>query len=276
MKKQLLLATIATILATTTMAQTEIGVGPNPNTVSDDDQHSAYIPAEFTSDNDTKLAAKEGDIINIYDNGLTLIHQINSPARGWDKLYFVDINNMNSPSAILTQTLFNNDNNYEYLVNNYDNNEWIGSSIVSEDGTTIFSWQPSAQGNESHSTFIVKWSNSYYLVTFERDNSNHQRIYTWYRIDRQTQSISRVEGEMPMNVFPSVADRSQTITVELGEGNNATEVQVVNALGQVVKTVPVQSDQREVQLRASDLNGGMHIVGTRTHEGQGACKIIIK
>ena len=79
-----------------------------------------------------------------------------------------------------------------------------------------------------------------------------------------------------MRVFPSVADRSQTITVELGEGNNATEVQVVNSVGQVMKTVAVQPGQREVKLRASDLNSGMHIVGTRSRVGQGACKIIVK
>ena len=108
--------------------------------------------------------------------------------------------------------------------------------------------------------------------------TNEEEEYTTilYRIDRQTQGVSRIDGALPFKVRPTVADRNQTFTVELGDGNNATEVQVVNALGQVVKTIPVQAGQREVTFRASDLKGGMHIVGTRSQKGQGACKIIVK
>ena len=147
---------------------------------------------------------------------------------------------------------------------------------MSEDGSTIWSWQVAGENREALGMTLVKWDGAYFLVTSECTEDYHHYYFTWYRIDRPTQSITRVEGEMPMNVFPSVADRSQTITVELGENTSATEVQVVNALGQVVKTVAVQPGQREVQLRASDLGHGTHIVGARSHNAQGACKIIVK
>lgn len=282
MKKQLLLAAIATILATTTMAQTEIGVGP---------KLSSFIPAEFTTDNQSKLISieelsddNEGHVyvFKFYDYGFTMTHQLTILPRPYYYIRgfnIIDLDDRGREVGLtLTQTLFNNDENYEYVVVNRNYTGFVSeASIVSENGTTIWSWQPS--GNNQGNIYFIKWNNLYYICTEEisyYDQETDIDTYTWYRIDRQTQSISRVEGELPINVFPSVADRSQTITVELGEGNNATEVQVVNALGQVVKTVPIQAGQREVQLRANDLDGGMHIIGTRTHEGQGACKIIIK
>jgi hypothetical protein len=70
--------------------------------------------------------------------------------------------------------------------------------------------------------------------------------------------------------------REQQITVELGEGNNARVITVVNELGQVVKRVPVEEGQREVTIPARELNSGLNVVNTRTKQGQGSCKIIVQ
>lgn len=224
-------------------------------------------------------------------------------------------NNSDMPSSVFTQTLFNNDSKFEYVVPRYNGaytyeytkrenvwidgywddvqNEWIDGyydsvdvthrytrtkvealDVKNEDGTVVNSISlPADALSFDDDLAVIKLGGVYYLIV-EAWQANSHKMY-FYRLDHQSSSIQQV-AEIPINVFPSVADRSQTITVELGEGTNASEVQVINTLGQVVKTVPVQAGQRKVQLRASDLNSGMHIVGTRSHEGKGACKIIVK
>lgn len=258
-KRVFLLATVAMMTATAVNAQTIVGETPYMSP-----QRS--IPAEFTSDNHTKAWVENNGTISIYRNDLTVVHQM-TPPQGWTQQWREsDFDAQGADGTAkglaITQTLFNNDEQYEFIVENNGN-----FSIVSENGTTLWSITAS-------STYLIKWDNQYFI--FARGGDDIDYTYTWYHIDRPTQSITRVEGDMPINVFPSVADRSQTITVELGEGNNATEIQVVNAVGQVVKTVPVQPGQREVQLRASDLQSGLHIVGARSQDAQGACKIIVK
>ena len=121
---------------------------------------------------------------------------------------------------------------------------------------------------------IIKLDNKYYLIISER-NENYEFKEHLYLIS-QSQGLTKVETELPITVFPSIVNRSQQITVELGEGNNATEVTVINGLGQVIKRMPVQKGQRQVIIPAQDLNNGLNVVNTRTQQGQGSCKIIVR
>lgn len=276
-KKVFLMAALATMMATATNAQTLVGEGPAVyNTLK-------IIPAEFTSDNQVKMTERNHDGngtlttgLTIYDNSITAVHQIS--ALNICEARYADLDNKTGSNDVFaTQTLFNSDDNYEYFITLRDeryNN--VGLKLMSEDGSELWSWQP--VGNNTRYVYIkwiVKWGGQYFFVVEEYDYDEYS-AYIWYHIDRSTQSINRVEGNMPMNVFPTVADHSQTITVELGEGNNATEIQVVNSVGQLVKTIPVQPGQREVHLRANDLQSGLHIVGARSQDAKGACKIIVK
>lgn len=304
MKKQVLvMAALATMMATAVNAQTRIGEFPN--------YLSDYLPAELTSGGVALLYnSDEDDLFTFVDNNLT-VTELQRPERSTYFRYF----NLDNPthyyisggSALyFTQTLFNNDAEFEYLRYTATNehtvsNEWetytaayiTKLEAVTMSGTVLFTLNApentifgdviSYNGEEfdvATSIYAYKWGGAFYLAVREYDtiSSNEDWIETYvlYRINQQSQSISRVDGTLPISVFPSVADRDQTITVELGEGNNATEVQVVNAMGQVVKSVSVQPGQREVLLRASDLSSGMHIVGARGRKGQGACKIIVK
>ena len=149
---------------------------------------------------------------------------------------------------------------------------WRGMSIISEDGSTVWSWH--ASGNNWGGTYLAKWNGVYFIVT-EEDTGNEEYTFTWYRINHSTQSITQVEGPA-LNVWPTIASKNQTITVELGENCNASEIQVVNAMGQTVKRIPVQAGQTEVQLRTSDLDSGMHIIGTHGRNNNSSCKIIVK
>lgn len=301
MKKQvLMMAALATVTVAAVNAQTRIGAT--------DDLDQDYLPAELTSNGVALLSDYNyynDDVIIFYDNNLTAT-EMQCPERIMWFRYF-NLDNpvdayVNSQGLLFSQVLFNNDAEFEYIRYTATNertesNEWETYTIaditkleaVTMSGTVLFTIEAPENTNFGDVTIwsdeenevvgeikVLRWGGAFYLVVHEYNTVNEEGKYAFYRINQQTQSIARVEGSLPISVFPSVANRSQTITVELAEDNNATEVQVVNNVGQVVKSIAVQPGQREVQLRAADLGSGMHIIGARSRKGQGACKIIVK
>lgn len=289
-----MMAALATVTVAAVNAQTRIGAT--------DDLVQDYLPAELTSNGVALLSDYNynDDVIIFYDNNLTAT-EMQCPERGMWFRYFnldnpVDVY-VNSQAVLFSQALFNNDAEFEYIRYTATNertesNEWETYTIaditkleaVTMSGTVLFTIEAPentnfgyVRENEAGRVInVLRWGGAFYLVVHEYNTVNEEGKYAFYRINQQTQSIARVEGSLPISVFPSVANRSQTITVELAEDNNATEVQVVNNVGQVVKSIAVQPGQREVQLRAADLGSGMHIIGARSRKGQGACKIIVK
>ena len=253
-------------------AQTMIGLGPDPNGYS--------IPAEFSANNQTNLAiANENGTMAIYNNNLTQIQsfpipQIDNNSRiGWEIIDLDEPYVDNGRRVVITQTLFNNDNEYEFLVRLYGTEFSEGGAIVSQNGSILWTWH--ASGDNLGETYIVKWGGQYYIVANEADPEHYEEIHTqntWYRIDRQTQSISRVDN-VPFNVFPTVTDRNSDITVQLEEGTNAREIVVVDAMGREVKSVPVAQGQREVKINTSGLNTGLGFV---TDRRSSAVKIIVR
>ena len=260
-----------------------------------------FIPGDLTSSGITLMVDDDG---KFYDNNLTVLREI-AWGRGQISLNLMDLDggtNYFDYEIPYTQTLFNNDAEFEYLrgvlnENDADTDSWgilwytiKTIEVVSAGGNVLFTIQAPEGKNFGHypdyedelylmEHGLFKWGGEYYLglgCTSDGDDPNRDRSVIFYHIDRPTQSITRVDATLPMNVFPTVANRDQTITVVLGEGTVATEVQVVDAIGRVVKSVAVQPGEHEVQLRASDLRSGMHIVGARNGKGQAASKIIIR
>lgn len=243
-------------------AQTMIGLGPDPWGYS--------IPAEFSANNQTNLAiVNENGTMAIYNNNLTQIQSFplpqfdNNSGLGWE-IIDLDEPYFDNGRVVITQTLFNNDNEYEFLVRLYGTEFSEGGAIVSQNGSILWTWH--ASGDNLGETYIVKWGGHYYIVTQEHNE------YTWYRIDRQTQSISRVDN-VPFNVFPTVTDRNSDITVQLEEGTNAREIVVVDAMGREVKSVPVQPGQSEVKVSTRGLSAGLGFITDRKNN---AVKIIVR
>lgn len=272
MKKLLFIISTMTIMVGAN-AQTMIGPGPN--------LFGYLIPAEFSANNQTNLAiANENGTMAIYNNNLTQIQsfplpQIDNNSRiGWEIIDF-DEPYVDNGRVVITQTLFNNDNEYEFLVRFFDEETDYtqGGAIVSQNGAVLWTWH--ASGDNLGDPFIVKWGGQYYIVATEADPEHYvvnETQNTWYRIDRQTQSISRVDN-VPFNVFPTVTDRNSDITVQLEEGTNAREIVVVDAMGREVKSVPVAQGQREVKINTSGLNTGLGFV---TDRRSSAVKIIVR
>jgi len=191
--------------------------------------------------------------------------------------YFDYDNLIESRSFIFTQNLFNSDEHFEYIEYEGFVQDWdyiiTTMHIKSTNGNTLSSFYPD-DGFQFFGSLIFKLDNKYYLLLSEK-NENDEYKYPLYLIS-QSQGLTKVETELPITVFPSIVNRSQQITVELGEGNNATEVTVINGLGQVIRRMPLQKGQRQVIIPAQELNSGLNVVNTRTQQGQGSCKIIVR
>lgn len=254
-------------------AQTMIGPGPNP--------YGYSIPAEFSANNQTNLAiVTENGTMAIFNNNLTQIQSSPLPQFDNNSLIGWEIIDLDGPyvdngRVVITQTLFNNDNEYEFLVRFFDEETDYytqGGAIVSQNGAVLWTWH--ASGDNIGEPNIVKWGGQYYIVANEENPEQPEEILnsTWYRIDRQTQSISRVDN-VSFNVFPTVTDRNSDITVQLEEGANAREIVVVDAMGREVKSVPVAQGQREVKINTSGLNTGLGFV---TDRRSSAVKIIVR
>ena len=204
---------------------------------------------------------------------------------------------------MLSQNLFNNDAALEYIVPLYDNNgvtnqedfngdgvidykvtsydTMIGFCIASENGSilkTINFGNGIYNDSDELSPTIYLIGNKTYLSVrcYEIDaNNKRQYLYLFYSIDRTSNSIKQVAKHKGPSVSPTIADRSDIISVELEEAG-AREVQVVNAAGKTVFRVPVKADQREVSIPAHHLSRGVNVVNVIGSKDKFNTKIIVK
>ena len=274
MKKTLL---FATALAATLAANAQNPIVPVQTL---DGWAGYYIPKAFA---DAPYIAAIGDYdeyhgptsYTIYNSNLQQVMSIST-----NKLVGMSVINFdedfiyeNDGWITFTQTLFNNDNRFEYISCVGDGDGYVVRfDIIADNGNVIGSFgnYNGMQGRYPRIALVNIGGNAYLRASMPLDIE--ETITEWYRIDRQTQRIDRVEG-LPFNVFPSVADRDSYITVQFEEGATATELQVVDAQGRTLQRIPVAQGQQEVKVSARNLQSGINFIGDRRH---GSTKIIVR
>lgn len=274
MKKTTLVLATLLCFVTAVKAQTYVG---------NFDDYSAIfsIPGCFTNNGHSNvIVVSQNDLYTIYDNDLiTSLSSFN-----FIDLYdiseyllpYQDLSGGISTSddglryLVFTQTLFNDDDNYEYI----EPCE-TGWHIKSIEGSILQTINVD-EGYQASSLSLVKIDDLIYL--FARETISGPQLVNKmliYRID-QTTGITKIETPLPISVFPTMPTREQQITVELGEDTNVNEITVVNSLGQVVKHLPLEEGQRTVTIPANELGSGLNVVNARNGQGQGSCKIIVR
>lgn len=199
-----------------------------------------------------------------------------------------------------SQTLFNNDENYEYIVSEYelrptpfiketdwhtyDNGKRIAirrelrysdkycktSKVLSENGTTVATF-------EGEAIHILVFGGKSYLVTISREDDS-KSDYIFYEIDREQASLREVKT-ISANVFPSLVHRSEFVTVETGEElvDTPREVTVTSMDGRVIERTSIPAGERNIQIGTSRMTSGIYNL-TIFANGQRIenCKIIVK
>ena len=215
-------------------------------------------------------------------------------------------------SIALTQTLFNEDESYEYispiyesLLVRYDESDRdgdgeidrkysqyeanvIGFRIMSESGSVI---QEVKFGNSlvalssDGECEIFKLNGKMYLVwdvvEYRIDNEDFNiPCYTIiYEINTSNgeSSVKQVGAPVKSKVYPTFPRRGEHVIVEVGDCDKASEVQVTNLSGQVVYRTQISSGQSSISIPSAVLSKGLNVVTVSGLERKAeSTKIIVK
>jgi len=167
------------------------------------------VPKAFSYDGVTYLCGRKRDnankttTLNIYNDELKAIKSLIIPSRDVDSGILIDFDNNSTTdfSFYASQTLFNADERFEYVLPLYENPEveypkTIGFRIMSEDGTELQSVRFDAEADYWDDDFsILKINEKYYLVfngEYEDPNGGYNVVTIFYRINPQSTEIKAV------------------------------------------------------------------------------------
>ena len=201
--------------------------------------------------------------------------------------------------ALMTQTLFNSDENYEFFrpvfgreVITYSEDylsRWIVSGmviayeIINEHGTVLCTLHAD-EGHCFHDVCYVYniCGKDYLMIPILEISSSgsglDEATFRYYEINRETNSIDFIcEVKDEMKVSPTVADKDDVITVTLNTPKENTQMIVTSVSGQIVKRYTLASDDKHITLDAASLRSGVYSISLHKNgtiiDGE---KIIIK
>ena len=233
------------------------------------------------------------------------------------KLLNINLNNSDEHSKnyfIVSQTLFNNDAEYEYIVPKYklsskgisDSYDQIsyddpsrqvidtikstlitkdseivlaGFKIVSENGTVVkdLDFSEDFEGHiDTGSAYVITIGKNTYLAFNGNINGANSTIF--YKINRTTTEIKQIKMETAaMTLSPVVAERNATIDINLKDDNNAgSEIAIISTNGTQVKRISMPANQTTSQININ-APAGLYCV-SRMQKGKvvETKKIVIK
>lgn len=214
-------------------------------------------------------------------------------------------------SFYLSQTLFNSDDSYEYLVpkyklieSNYSSDvsadypstsvleltrrsvvtkasslALCGFQVVSETGNVLqdLLFDNYLGGSYVHDPVVLTIGSNVYIA-FDGNDSEGHNATVFYKLDRTTSSLQKVRT-VPggMSLSRTIANKGADIQVNFSDGNEkGSEVSVFSANGQKVKSVMVPAGQKSATFNVNGASG-MYLVN-RAQKGKAndTKKIIIK
>ena len=142
-----------------------------------------------------------------------------------------------------------------YQLNTYDIDKYQTARIIDEDGNKIYDFGYSYQ-------FAVagfqKYNNELRMTLLHYNSlSTSFEIYKCAGTGGNTQSISHIQKTAETKAFPNPATNTITLTYNLASGN-ASEIQIFNSNGQLVKTIPVGPHFNEVQVDVTAFPKGIY------------------
>ena len=216
------------------------------------------------------------------------------------------LSDVDTKTFYLSQTLFNEDNAYEYVVPIYtafdfeeESMGWdeakqqevvaykrsgkviriTGFRIVNESGATVNTIVFDSNFYSYGDFNIIDLDGNIYLAVDGQLTKSATEIVSAivvYTVDPQTSSVRQISMEEGMHISPTMPRRSEMITITLeGNSDQPRQVNIVNATGKTVKRIVVPAGQRRIQVNAGELSPGLNIVNVNGQKTQ-ACKIIVR
>ena len=283
--KKLFISTMVAMSAMCVNAQVET----TPITIADSDLYG--IGESYSYNHETSLVSvgysdKEAVIMHVYGEDLNLKKTI-TPSEEPIPFSVINLNSNSSDYTMyLTQTLFNDDEKYEYIVsvpqkNQYGYDYSAGLKIMSDDGsvlqTIMFPENVTGYFDRGIKLFII--GSSKYLEGGDYEDADENEYMNLYKINKDAKDPSKVSiatAPMRVSVSPRMASRNQDINV-VAEGNGVREVIVTNAAGQVVYSTKVAAGETNVKINSRRLSSGLNVVSVKGADGKEEnCKVIVK
>lgn len=241
--------------------------------------------------------------VNLWMESYTVTDQWTAPVKTsdysnmektYEDLSIQDFNTGNDDAKYmpLTQTLFNDDADYEYIKpirgtykEVYQENEYVkriryyssvtGFTICSSNGTEIQRIMFDQSGAETrYADFYVTLieDKTYFTVYQEKEGES---VYIFYTIDKGGAGIHQVGSPIKVNVTPTVIHHDENLNVNLEGIKGASNISVTDVAGRTVFRTSVTEDGIH-QIPGRHLSNGMNIVTVKSTAGTKSTKVIVK
>ncbi len=221
----------------------------------------------------------EGTRFQVYDENLNLVKDIKTPEENILDFSYAKLQGDDYGSVYLTQTLFNDDENFEYVVAiPSDEGDYYmdGIKVMSDDGKVLQTLTFETKMLSSYDYSIYKMGNNYYLCFTAPESEDY--ALNFYKINKSSDpsKVSIATAPVRIKVSPRVAERGQDITVA-AEGEGVREVVVTDAAGRVVYRTKADAGQQTVKINSQRLSSGLNVVSVKNADGKSEnCKVIVK
>ena len=202
-----------------------------------------------------------------------------------EKVYCYDFIYDSEAAATITQTLFNDDDKYEFLLpvmevferSSYSSSsdvliteyrpKAVGYKVFSEDGKMLHELIINAEKDEElyFDAYVSTLGNKNYLIVESyRDVAGEgytDEVTRFYEIKKDGTGIQKVrEMRGSMNIRPTVANRDEQITITLNDDNNsaARELIITGVNGQLVERRTIPAGENSVKVSAAMMRSGMY------------------
>ena len=196
-----------------------------------------------------------------------------------DDVYVLEMGHEAYSQAVISQTLFNNDEKYEFILpvmeplegmnyysgkqTIYYEHEAIGYKIVSEDGTVLqeIIVNEARDSKINIEAFVLQFGDKKYFIIERYDGSDYSDTTYFYEINKNTNSIQKVR-EMPgsMRVAPTVANRNEEITISINDDNCnvARELIITGVNGKLIERRTIPAGENTFKVNAGMMRSGMY------------------
>ncbi len=232
-------------------------------------EDSEFIPTLFTKDGKAKLAIMSEDPwdvqygktmnVDIYNDSFekeTSFH-INGGVE-LVTLYFYDIDeNMYDDIYFnATQTLFNDDEKYEYVVRS--NNSYY---VINSDNEIVCTLDIGSHNSYYGELPLYRWGGKYYFSHYD-DYDAGKSTTSFYLYDRNAQSVKKVESAPMMTMMRQIAKKNEAVEIVIAEEavKDGGQIIVTDMGGRNVYSRDIKIGESKVQMPVRRLSSGVYNV----------------
>lgn len=209
----------------------------------------------------------------------------------------------------VTQTLFNEDTNFEYISPIYESvadkkcnfftgyvydfgyfafegegidyvkpSACTGFSIINQNGETLQTVEFENGFKAKHENFmsLLTIGNKAYLSCnlVSEDNKSYTVLY---EVNKANSGIKNA-GMFKASVYPTLISRGENVTVDLGEiDDNSTSVSVSDAFGRMIYQSKINAGEKSISIPSQKMSTGLNIVTVNNESsGNSSTKILVK